>query len=338
MDAIRFAVLGVDHVHAFSMAASLVREGASLVAFHGGSLADAFGKAHPTAHLAASSDAILDDPRIDLVLCAAVPDERAGLAMRAMRAGKHVLSDKPGAVSLAQLETLRGVQRDTGRRWGVYFSERIENAATERALALAREGAIGRVLHVEIQGPHRLGLVPRPDWFFDAGRSGGVLGDLASHAADQLLAFTGETQFEVVAARIAAQHPQHAGFETLGCVLFQGEGATGYARVDWWTPAGLPTWGDVRLFVIGSAGTLEVRKNLDLAGRAGDGHLFRVDARGVEHEQITGPSGFAAAYLRDLAENVETALPTDHCFRASDLALRAQAAASRVEAEERKEP
>jgi predicted dehydrogenase len=258
--------------------------------------------------------------------------------MRAMRAGKDVLSDKPGAVSLAEVDALRRVQRETGKRYGVYFSERIESAATERALALARDGAIGRVLHVEVQGPHRLGLVARPDWFFDPARSGGVLADLASHAADQILCFTGEMDFEVAAARIAAQHPSHTQLETIGCVLFQGARATGYARVDWWTPAGLPTWGDVRLFVIGTEGTIEVRKNLDLAGRDGGGHLFLVDATGVRHEQLDGPSGFAAAYLRDLTQGGESALPSAHCLRATELALRAQLAAKRVDAAERIDP
>ena len=328
MTAIRLALLGVDHVHAFSMTASLLREGAELVAFDGGSLAEVFARAYSGARRA-SADEILADPRVDLVLCAAVPDRRADLAIRALEAGKHVLVDKPGAVSLAQLDALRAAQRSAGLRFGVYFSERIENAATERALALVRGGAIGRVHHLELQGPHRLGLVPRPDWFFDAARSGGILADLASHAADQLLCFTGETQFEVVAARVVAQHPDHPGLETLGCVLFAGAAATGYARVDWWTPAGLPSWGDARLFVIGTEGTLEVRKNLDVAGRAGEGHLLLVDATGTRHEQVTGPSGFAAAYLRDLAQGTETALPTDHCLRATELALRAQAAAKR---------
>jgi predicted dehydrogenase len=335
---LRFAVLGVDHVHAFSMTASLVREGATLVGVHGGALVEAFAKAHPDAGIAACEDLLLDDRSIDLVLCAGVPDARAAIAVRALRAGKHVLSDKPGAVSLAQVGELRAASRATQRHYGVYFAERIENAATERALARVRAGAIGRILHVEMQGPHRLGLVPRPDWFFDPVRSGGVCADLAAHAADQFLCFTGETRVEIAAARVAAQHPSHPHLETLGCVLFQGERSTGYARVDWWTPAGLPTWGDGRLFAVGTEGTLEVRKYVDVAGRPGEGHLFWTDARGVRHEQVEGPSAFAADYLRALARGSDAALPTDHCLRATELALRAQLAAKRIEAADRIDP
>ena len=336
---VRFAVLGLDHIHAFSMTASLLREGAVATAFHGGSLAEAFAKANPSIPAAASADAILADDDAELVLIAAVPCERAALAERAMRAGKHVLVDKPGATTLAQLASLRAACAETGRRWGVYFSERLENAATLRALELARAGAIGRVLHVEMQGPHRLGLVPRPDWFFDAARSGGILADLASHAADQMLCATGETDVEIAASQVASfAGAERPGFEDFGAVLFRGAHATGYARVDWYTPGGLASWGDVRLFLVGTEGTIEVRKNVDPAGREGDGHLFVVDRDGARYERVTGATPFAASLLRDLQNGSDDALPTQHCLRATELALRAQAAATRMHAGPRIEP
>ena len=48
----------------------------------------------------------------------------------------------------------------------------------------------------------------------------------------------------------------------------------GYIRLDWFTPDGLPTWGDGRFFVVGTEGTLELRKNLDIEGREGTDHMF----------------------------------------------------------------
>ena len=48
------------------------------------------------------------------------------------------------------------------------------------------------------------------------------------------------------------------------------------------TPAGLPTWGDTRLTVLGAQGYMEVRKNVDIAGKPGADHLFLVDAKGVQ--------------------------------------------------------
>jgi predicted dehydrogenase len=336
---VRFAVIGIDHVHAFSMTSSLLREGAVATAHHGGSLAEAFARAHPSIAAAESVDAILSDGATQLVVIAAVPCERAALAERAMRAGKDVLVDKPGATTLEQLASLRAVCAETGRRWGVYFSERLESAATVRALELAGAGAIGRVLHVEMQGPHRLGLVPRPDWFFDPARSGGVLADLASHAADQMLCATGEVEVEIAAAQVACfASAERPGFEDFGAVLFRGTHASGYARVDWYTPAGLASWGDVRLFLVGSEGTIEVRKNVDPAGRDGDGHLFLVDRDGARYERVTGTTPFAANLLRDLRGGGDEALSNQHCLRATELALRAQAAATRIHVSRRRDP
>jgi len=272
---------------------------------------------------------VLEDPSIRLVVCAAVPDERAALAERAMRAGKDVLVDKPGAVTLEEVARLRRVQAETERRWIVYFSERLESRSTRRAAALVRDGAIGRPVHVLGLGPHRLGLAPRPDWFFDPARSGGVLGDLASHQTDQFLHFTGCEDARVVAARVANHRsPEHPGFEDFGELLLAGDGATGYARVDWLTPDGLGTWGDVRLLVQGTQGSLEVRKNCDLAGREGGDHLFLVDGEGVRHLDCSGDApAFGAEVLADVRERSERSLPQEHAFRATELALEAQALA-----------
>ncbi len=329
---VRFAALGVDHIHAFSMATTLVRAGGELAAYHGGALAESFGKAFPDARAARDAREILEDASIALVVCAAVPDERAREAAAAMRHGKDVLVDKPGAVTLAELAGLRAVQRETGRQWTVYFSERLENAATVRAIDLVRAGAIGRPLHVESLGPHRLGLVPRPDWFWDRARSGGILADLGSHAVDQLLVLTGAASAEPLAA-VVANHgqPERPGFEDLGEMLLRAGEATGYARVDWWTPKGLPTWGDLRLFVVGSQGTLEVRKNCDPAGREGASHLFVADGEGVRHVDCgRDPLRFGRTFLSDVVERTQRALPSAHCFAASEAALRAQAAARRL--------
>ena len=61
-------------------------------------------------------------------------------------------------------------------------------------------------------------------------------------------------------------------------------------RVDWFTPDGLPTWGDGRLTILGTEGTIELRKYVDIAGRPGGDHLFLVDKKGVRHIDCSGTS------------------------------------------------
>lgn len=331
--AIRFAVIGLDHAHVFSMAATLRRAGAELAAvLPEGGLADGFAKLFPDAPPVRDRREILDDASIELVISAAIPDERAAIGVEAMHAGKDFLVDKPGMTDLDQLERVRAVQRETGRFYHVYFSERLGNAATVRAGELAAAGVIGRVLHTVGLGPHRLAAKHRPAWFFERARYGGILTDIGAHQADQFLFFTGAQSARVAASRVANHaHPEHPGLEDFGEMLLEGESATGYVRVDWFTPDGLPTWGDGRLMVVGTEGTLEVRKEIDLDGRPGASHLFVVDRGGVRREDCSGVEApFAAQFLRDVRERTETAMPQAHSFRASELALRAQAQATVV--------
>jgi hypothetical protein len=62
--------------------------------------------------------------------------------------------------------------------------------------------------------------------------------------------------------------------------MLRGDGGTGYIRVDWFTPGGLATWGDGRLTILGTDGFIEIRKNIDIAGKPGESHLFIVDQKG----------------------------------------------------------
>src|SRR5690606_25183842 len=185
-----------------------------------------------------------------------------------------------GFTSLEQIADARRVCAETGRRYFVLFGERVENAATVRAGELVYSGAIGRVVQTTGFGPHRLlGHIPREPWAYDASQHGGILNDLASHQIDQFLYFTGSTAAQIVSAhvgnvRFAQQFPA---FQDYGDLTIQSESAVGFVRVDWLTPDGLATWGDVRLFLLGTDGYIELRKNIDLAGRPGKDHLFLVD-------------------------------------------------------------
>ena len=88
----------------------------------------------------------------------------------------------------------------------------------------------------------------RAPWFFRRSQYGGILCDIGSHQFDQFLYFTGSTEAHVVASQVGNfKHPQHPELEDFGDVMLQGDGGTGYIRVDWYTPDGLQTWGDGRL-------------------------------------------------------------------------------------------
>jgi len=325
---IRFAVIGIDHPHIYGQVAAVERGGGELVSVHAQdpALLAEFAKRFPRATVAREEAEVLGDPSIQLVLSSIVPDQRAPLGVRVMRHGKDYMSDKPGITTLGQLAEVRRAQAETKRIYSIMYSERLENRATVRASELVAAGAIGRVVQTIGLGPHRISLNTRPAWFWDKARFGGILCDIASHQADQFLFFTGSTEAEVVAAQVAnVNHPQHPGFEDFGDMLLRGDGGRGYVRVDWFTPDGLATWGDGRLTVLGTDGFIEIRKNIDIAGRPGDSHLFLVDHKETRYIDCRDQAlPYGAQLVDDVLNRTETAMPQAHCLLAAELVLRAQ--------------
>ena len=331
---IRFAAIGLNHGHINGQTEAVIRGGGELVWVYGKEpdLLAAYTKRFPQARAARSEAEILEDRSIHLVLSASIPDERAPLGIRVMQHGKDFMADKPGVTTLEQLAEVRRVQAATKRIYSIMFSERFENRATVRAGELVKAGAIGRVVQTIGLGPHRMNASTRPAWFFDRQRFGGILCDIASHQADQFLFFTGSTTAEVVAAQVGnLHHQQHPGFEDFGDVLLRGEGGAGYVRVDWFTPGGLATWGDGRLTILGTDGYIEIRKNIDIAGRPGGNHLFLVDQKETRYVDCRDvPLPYGEQLVNDVLDRTETAMPQAHCFLATELVLRAQAQARRL--------
>jgi predicted dehydrogenase len=331
---IRFAVIYVNHSHIYAQVGAVLRGGGELVSYYApeSDLAGEFGKRFPQAKLARSESEILEDKSIQLVLSSAIPDQRAPLGIRVMQHGKDYMADKPGITTLEQLADVRRVQAQTHRIFSIMYSERLENRATVKAAELVKAGAIGRVVQTVGLGPHRMNIKQRPAWFFDKQRFGGVLCDIASHQADQFLFFTGSKKAEVVFSQVGNVHyPQYPAFEDFGDLVLRGDGGTGYIRVDWFTPDGLPTWGDGRLTVLGTDGFIEVRKNVDIAGRPGESHLFLVDQKETRYIDCANQRlPYGEQLVDDILNRTETAMSQEHCFLAMELVLKAQKNAQRL--------
>ena len=333
---IRFAAIGLNHGHIYGQTEAVVRGGGELVSFYAKEpdLAAAFTRRFPQAKLVRSEREILEDRTIQLVVSASIPDERAPLGLEVMRHGKDFMVDKPGITTLEQLADVRRVQAQTRRIYSILYSERLENRATVKAGELVKAGAIGRVLQTIGLGPHRVNPKTRPAWFFERERYGGILCDIGSHQFDQFLFFTGSARAEVVAAQVGnLAHPQYPGLEDFGDVMLRGSGGSGYIRVDWFTPDGLSTWGDGRLTILGTDGFIEVRKNVDIGGRPGGSHLFLVDQKETRYVDASSQElPYGAQLIDDVLNRTETAMSQEHCFLATELALRAQKDAQRLHA------
>ena len=343
---IRFAVCGISHDHIYGMIGAIQRGGGVLVTAFGeepDKLAN-FRKQFPNVPMAPSEAAILEDPSIQLVLSSTIPSHRAPLGVSVMKHGKDFLSDKPGVTTLPQLAEIRHTIAATGRIYGIMYSERLEVKAAVKAGDLVQAGAIGRVIQTINIAPHQIeqplrpgqefngGASSRPDWFWEPELYGGILCDIGSHQVDQFLFYTGSTSAEVAESQIAnVNHPRHPKFQDFGDMVLRGNRGLGYVRLDWFTPDGLGTWGDGRLFILGTEGYIEVRKYTNVAVDKRGNNLFLVDktsSRYMDCNNVVLP--FGPQFVSDIVNRTHTAQDQTQCLLAAELVIRAQQSAKTV--------
>jgi predicted dehydrogenase len=329
---VRFAAIGLDHRHIYDLTQGLLDAGAACVGYNPDT-SDArvlagFQKRFPQVPAAATAR-LLDDPSIDFVVIAAVPRDRADLAIAAMQRGKDVMVDKPGVTTSQQLAAVQRAVAETGRFWSVALG-RLASPAQQEALRIVRSGELGRLVHTTALAPHRLNRALRPAWFFDAPAYGGVINDIGVHSIDQFLAFADAADAEIVHSTVGAFGTEPAGFEDFAELVLATPAVRGYVRLDWFTPDGLPTWGDGRFFIVGTDGTLELRKNLDIEGRAGTDHMFVANRSATRYVDC---STLPVTYYRDFVAGVagrnHTVMPQSQVLTVCRLALQAQSQATR---------
>ena len=331
----RFAAIGLDHRHIYDLTQDLLDEGAECVGYNPDTtdprVLAGFRKRFP--HVPEGETArLLDDPSIDFVVIAARPCDRAELAIAAMRRGKDVMVDKPGITTPEQLAAVERAVADTRRIWSICIG-RLASPAIQQALRIVRSGELGRLVHTTSLAPHRLNRELRPAWFFDRPAYGGIINDIGVHSIDQFLAFADADDAEIVQSTVGAFGTEPEGFEDFAELVLATPSVRGYVRLDWFTPDGLPTWGDGRFFVVGTEGTLELRKNLDIEGREGTDHMFVVNRSATRYVDCSKlPVTYYRDFLRDIAERTETAMPQRQTFNVCRLALQAQAQAVRFTA------
>src|SRR5688572_25973445 len=332
-----FAAAALDHGHIYGQTQGLTEAGGECryVFDPDPAKVEKFREKYPQALAVRSLDELLEKSDVQLVAAAAIPNERGPLGCRVMEAGKDYFTDKTPFTTLDQLAHARSVSQRTGRKYMVYYSERLHVEASVRAGQLIEQGAIGRVVQVIGMGPHRSNPSTRPGWFWSREKCGGILIDIGSHQFEQFLTYTGAKSATIQHAAVANyHHKDFSEFEDWGeCNLLADNGATNYVRVDWLNPQGLRTWGDGRTFILGTEGYIEVRKYLNVGEEAESDHLFLVDQKGEHHIRCLGQVGFPyfGQLILDCLHRTENAMTQHHAFLAAELALQAQATARRIE-------
>lgn len=331
------SAVALDHGHVYGMCNGLTEAGATLKYVYDPDpkKVEAFLKAFPQAVAAESEEQVLNDKDTKLVASAAVTSKRCALGLRVMDAGKDYFTDKAPLTTLEQLAAAKEKVKQTGKKYAVYYSERLHVEGAVFAGQLIEQGAIGDVLQVIGLGPHRLNAPSRPDWFFIKEYYGGILCDIGSHQIEQYLYYAGAKDATVTLSQIANYaHPDYPELDDFGDAMLLGDnGTTNYFRVDWFTPDGLSTWGDGRTLILGTKGYIEQRKYVDVAtGKPGGNHVILVNGQEEKHFDVSGKVGYPyfGQLILDCMNRTENAMTQEHAFKAAELCVRAQLQAKKI--------
>ncbi len=325
-----FAAVHLDHPHIYGQCEGLMETGGTLqyVYDHDPEKIATFIKKFPDVTVLGSEEEVLGKQDIKLIASAAIPNERGPFGLRVMDSGKDYFTDKAPFTQLSQLEAAKQKVIETNKKYMVYYSERLHVESAVHAGDLIEAGAIGRVIQVLGLGPHRHGHNPRPDWFYQKEKYGGILCDIGSHQVEQYLYYGGVKDAKVLSARVDNfNHHDHPELEDFGEATLQGDnGCSNYFRVDWFTPHGLGTWGDGRTIILGTEGYIELRKYIDVARERTGNHLYLVNSKGEFHLDLNGKVGypFFGKLILDCLNRTENAMTQTHAFKAAELCLQAQ--------------
>lgn len=147
-----------------------------------------------------SYDALLTDPLVEVVALGGCYGDRGSMAIRALQVGKHVLADKPLCTDLAELDMIEKLAQENNLKVSCMFTMRFEKKI-QALRKLIASGALGEINNVYFGGQHPLQYGQRPNWYYDAGKHGGVINDIAVHGIDVLDFAVGLEVDKTLAAR-----------------------------------------------------------------------------------------------------------------------------------------
>ena len=324
---LRFGFVGFRHGHIYSLFRRIQEtDGVVVVAAceeDAPAREEAIGKGVEMTHDRATD--LIENAACEVIAIGDYFARRGSLAIAALKAGKHVIVDKPLCTDLGELEEIESLSGAQGLKVGCMLTMR-SSGPMNRLRNLIGEGAIGEVHAISFGGQHPLNLGSRADWYFEPGKHGGTITDIGVHAIDMIPWMTG-LEFSVInAARCwNAFAPEFPHFEdggqmmltmnngcgVLGDVSYFMPNKGGYASPFYW-----------RTTVFGRKGILETSTGAKAITVAQDGI---VEERPFS-EVKTG--GYFEGFLKDIRGEAEGEdLDTAQVIKVSRTVLRIQKAA-----------
>jgi predicted dehydrogenase len=127
---------------------------------------------------------------VDIVVIGKKYGQRGAAVIKALRAGKHVISDKPLCTSMEELAEIEKIAKNRKLKIGCMFELRdMPSACRVREILESRR--LGEICNISFDGQHCIDYAHRPSWYFEEGMQGGTINDLAIHGIDLVRTLTG---------------------------------------------------------------------------------------------------------------------------------------------------
>ena len=190
-----------------------------------------------------TAEELLADPNIDAVSVCAANYAHAELTIKALKAGKHVLCEKPMATTMADCEAMVAAAKESGKLLMIGQNQRV-TAAHMLARKMVEEGVIGKVISFRTAfghgGPETWAIKPGKDtWFFDKGKAAmGVMADLGIHKTDLIQYLLGQ-RVVATTAMLTTLDKRGADDELIGvddnaiCIYKMSDGTVGTMTASW---------------------------------------------------------------------------------------------------------
>ena len=194
-----------------------------------------------------SYEEILENKDVDIIAIGDYYGKRGKMVTEALKAGKHVICDKPICTSLAELDEIEKLSEEKSLQVCCMLDLRYL-PQTLKVKKMVEDGVIGKVLNANFTGQHCLDYGNRPAWYYEEGKHGGTINDIAIHGVDVVKFITGKNLTRVNCTRTwnayATQEPQ---FKDCGQFMAEFEDMAVMADVSYAAPKFngiLPTYWD----------------------------------------------------------------------------------------------
>ena len=237
---------------------------------------------------------ILSDDSVDIVAIGDYYGIRGQMVISALQSGKHVICDKPICTSLRELDTIEALAREKDLKVCCMFDLRYMPQISE-VCRIIKGGEIGEVLNASFTGQHCLDYGNRPGWYFEEGKHGGTINDIAIHGIDLVRFITEKNLTKINFAKtwnaFAKKEPE---FKDCGQFIVEMENMSLMADVSYAAPKFddiLPTYWD--FYFWGTDGMLKFNLQSNTI------HIYKAEETVIECGELK------PEYLRDFIMEIE---------------------------------